>query len=304
MNDDNKLKGVFGCGLLMGLADAVPGVSGGTIALILGIYDKLLNFLSVCVSFFKAGFPKESRTDFFTALNFLIPLALGMFFSYYLVTKVLVGSDSSPGLLMEKETAPYIYSFFFGLVFISIREPWKFVTNPSINNYFLVLSGAILVFIYTRYPIESTSNIFLVISGILALTAMLLPGVSGALVLLTLGLYDEIVSYVHNMEVVPLMYFFLGGFISLFTFVPFMNRMLNNHRELTMSILTGLMIGSLITLWPWKESYDKGSLPENLPLGQILDDFDFLSIFITILAFLIGIFSSYGLKYFERRLRN
>jgi uncharacterized membrane protein len=71
-----------------------------------------------------------------------------------------------------------------------------------------------------------------------------------------------------------------------------------------MSILTGLMIGSLITLWPWKESYDKGSLPENLPLGQILDDFDFLSIFITVLAFLIGIFSSYGLKYFERRLRN
>ena len=304
MSDDNKLKGVFGCGLLMGLADAVPGVSGGTIALILGIYDKLLNFLSVCVSFFKAGFPKESRVNFFAALNFLIPLALGMFLSYYLVTKVLVGSDSSPGLLMEKETGPYIYSFFFGLVFISIREPWNFVTNPSINNYFLVLSGAILVFIYTRYPIESTSNIFLVISGILALTAMLLPGVSGALILLTLGLNDEIVGYVHNMEVVPLMYFFLGGFISLFTFVPFMNRMLNNHRELTMSVLTGLMIGSLITLWPWKESYDKGSLPENLPLGQISDDFDFLSIFITMLAFLIGILSSYGLKYFERILRN
>ena len=140
MNDDNKLKGVFGCGLLMGLADAVPGVSGGTIALILGIYDKLLNFLSVCVSFFKEGFPKESRANFLAALNFLIPLALGMFLSYYLVTKVLVGSDSSPGLLMEKETGPYIYSFFFGLVLISIREPWKFVTNPSMKNYFLVLT--------------------------------------------------------------------------------------------------------------------------------------------------------------------
>ena len=304
MNDDNKVKGVFGCGLLMGLADAVPGVSGGTIALILGIYDKLLNFLSVCVSFFKAGFPKESRANFLAALTFLIPLALGMFISYYLVTKLLVGSDSSPGLLMDKATGPYIYSFFFGLVFISIREPWKFVSKPSTSNYFLVFSGVVLVFIYTRYPIESTSNLFLVISGILALTAMLLPGISGALVLLTLGLYDEIVRYVHNMEIFPLMYFFLGGFISLFTFVPFMNRMLNNHRELTMSILTGLMIGSLITLWPWKESYDKGSLPDNLSLGQILDDFDFLSIFITILAFVIGISSSYGLKYFERRLKN
>tara|TARA_B100001750_G_C15245112_1_gene464904 strand:- start:66 stop:749 length:684 start_codon:yes stop_codon:yes gene_type:complete len=227
-----------------------------------------------------------------------------MFLSYYLVTKILVGSDSSPGLLMEKDTAPYIYSFFFGLVFISIREPWKFVSNPSTNNYFLVLLGSTLVFVYTRYPIESTSNIFLVISGVFALTAMLLPGVSGALVLLTLGLYDEIVGYVHNMDFVPLIYFFLGGFIALFTFVPFMNRMLNDHREFTMSILTGLMIGSLVTLWPWKESYDKGSLPENLPLRQILDDFELLSVFITILTFIIGIFSSYGLKYFEQRLRN
>ena len=303
MRDDKKLKGVFGSGLLMGLADAVPGVSGGTIALILGIYDKLLNFLSVCVSFIKEGFPKESRTNFLEALNFLLPLALGMFISYYLVTKILVGSDSSPGLLMEKDTAPYIYSFFFGLVLISIREPWNFVSNPSTNNYLLVLLGSALVFVYTRYPIESASNIFLVVSGVLALTAMLLPGVSGALVLLTLGLYDEIVGYVHNMEIVPLMYFFLGGFISLFTFVPFMNRMLNDYKELTMSLLTGLMIGSLITLWPWKESYDKGSLPDNLPLGQILDDFDLLPIFIAVLAFLVGIFSSYGLKYFERRLR-
>ena len=83
-----------------------------------------------------------------------------------------------------------------------------------------------------------------------------------------------------------------------------MNRMLNDHREFTMSILTGLMIGSLVTLWPWKESYDKGSLPENLPLSQILDDFELLSVFITILTFIIGIFSSYGLKYFEQRLRN
>ena len=304
MSDDSKLKGIFGCGLLMGLADAVPGVSGGTIALILGIYDKLLNFLSECVSFIKQGFPKESRTKFLEALNFLIPLALGMFFSYYLVTKVLVGSDSSPGLLMQKDTAPYIYSFFFGLVFISIREPWYFVSNPSTNNYFLVLLGIILVFLYTRHPIENTSRTLLVLSGLLALTAMLLPGVSGALVLLTLGLYDEIVGYVHNMDIVPLMYFFLGGLISLFTFVPFMNRMLKVHKELAMSILTGLMIGSLITLWPWKESYDKGSLPVNLPLGQLLDEFNYISIFLAILAFVFGIFSSYGLKYFEYKLEN
>ena len=81
MSDKSDVRSIFGCGLLMGLADAVPGVSGGTIALILGIYDRLLNFLSVCVSFVKKGFPKESLDKFTEALYFLIPLAFGMFFS-------------------------------------------------------------------------------------------------------------------------------------------------------------------------------------------------------------------------------
>ena len=304
MSDKSDVRSIFGCGLLMGLADAVPGVSGGTIALILGIYDRLLNFLSVCVSFVKKGFPKESLGKFTEALYFLIPLAFGMFFSYYIVTKILVGSDSSPGLLMEKETGPYIYSFFFGLVLISIREPWSFVKNPVNNNYFLVFLGVFLVFFYTRYPVENNSNLMLIISGILALTAMLLPGISGALVLLTLGLYDEIVGYVHEVNIIPLLYFFFGGLISLFTFVPFMNKMLNEYKESTMSILTGLMIGSLITLWPWKETYDKGSLPVNLPFSEILEEFDFLSVVLTFVALIMGVLSSYGLKYFEQKIQN
>ena len=186
---NDKVKESFGCGLLMGLADAIPGVSGGTIALILGIYEKLLTSLSIFVNFFKKGFPKSAQTKFVDSLYFLVPIGLGMFFSYYIVTKILVGSESSPGLLMVKDTGPYIYSFFFGLVFISIKEPWKFVSTPSKNNYLMILLGIITIFVYTKHPLESTGNVFLVISGALALTAMLLPGSSGALVLLTLGLY-------------------------------------------------------------------------------------------------------------------
>ena len=301
-NDD--VKESFGSGLLMGLADAIPGVSGGTIALILGIYEKLLNSLSICVSFFREGFPKSAQTKFLDSVYFLLPLASGMFFSYYIVTKILVGSDSSPGLLMVKDTGPYIYSFFFGLVFISMKEPWKFITTPSKNNYLLVLLGIFIIFVYTKYPLENTGNIFLVISGALSLTAMLLPGISGALVLLTLGLYEEIVGYVHNFEVIPLLYFFLGGIISLFTFVPLMNKMLNDYKELTMSVLTGLMAGSLITLWPWKEDYGKGSLPDNLSLGIIFEEFSYLSIIITGIFFVLGVFSSSCIKYFAQKLRN
>ena len=301
-NDD--VKASFGSGLLMGLADAIPGVSGGTIALILGIYEKLLNSLSICVSFFRDGFPKSAQTKFLDSIYFLLPLALGMFFSYYIVTKILVGSDSSPGLLMVKDTGPYIYSFFFGLVLISIKEPWNFVSKPSKNNYFLVLLGILIVFVSTKYPLENTGHVFLVISGALALTAMLLPGISGALVLLTLGLYGEIVGYVHNFEVIPLLFFFLGGLISLFTFVPLMNKMLNDYKESTMSVLTGLMAGSLITLWPWKEDYGKGSLPDNLSLGQIIEDFSYLALIITVIFSVLGVFSSYGIKYFAQKLRN
>ena len=83
-----------------------------------------------------------------------------------------------------------------------------------------------------------------------------------------------------------------------------MNKMLNEYKESTMSILTGLMIGSLITLWPWKETYDKGSLPVNLPFGEILEEFDFLSVIITFVALILGILSSYGLKYFEQKIKN
>ena len=227
-----------------------------------------------------------------------------MLFSYYFVTKLLVGSDANPGLLMDKSTAPQIFSFFFGLVFLSIKEPWSFVNNPTSKNYLIALAGIIVVFVYTRFPIDDTSNILLVLSGILALTAMLLPGISGALVLLTLGLYEEIVGYVHNLELIPLSYFFLGGIISLFTFVPFMNKMLDNHKELTMSALTGLMAGSLITLWPWKEDYGTGSLPENLHLNQIIEEFNLVSLIITFLFFIFGALSSYGIKYLEKKLAN
>ena len=83
-----------------------------------------------------------------------------------------------------------------------------------------------------------------------------------------------------------------------------MNKMLNNHKELAMSILSGLMVGSLITLWPWKDEYGTGSLPDNLPLNQIIEEFNLISLIITFFSFIIGALSSYGIKYFEKKLAN
>ena len=279
----------FRNGLLMGMADAVPGVSGGTIALILGIYDKLIFSISECLIFFKDKFPRDSYNNFISSFKFLFTLGLGMLTSYYFITKILVGSDDNPGLLLSSSSAPYIFSLFFGLVISSIREPWSFVKSRSQFQYLLCIVGICIVVVYTRLSLGNNGdNLILVISGCLALTAMLLPGISGSLVLLTLGQYTIVAGSIHDLDFQILFYFLFGGLIGLFFFIPFMNYMLNAHKENIMSVLTGLMIGSLSTLWPWKENYEAKGISPNLGIDQILEEYTILSIVSTISFAFLG----------------
>ena len=293
----------FGFGFLMGAADAIPGVSGGTIALILGIYYKFIKSISSFLFFFRDRFSDESKKDFLPALNFLLPLGIGMLFSYYILTKILVGPDESPGYLRKDSTAPFIYSFFFGLVLSSIREPWKLVSDPSYRHYMILSFGIIVIYSYSSFSFErEVSTLLLVVGGLLAITAMLLPGVSGALVLLSLGLYTTIASSFHDGDFEPLFYLICGGLIGLLVFVPFMNFMLQNHLDYTMSLLTGFMAGSLIPLWPWKEDYASEGLSSNLGFRYVLESFGFFPLVAVFLFFLGGILMSYGLKELEKRI--
>jgi len=306
MNDKQKSELniiTFRNGLLMGAADAVPGVSGGTIALILGIYSKLIKSLSNCLIFVKDKFPSKTRDTFISSFTFLFTLGIGMFFSYYIITKFLVGSDDSLGLLEKKSTAPYVYSFFFGLVLFSIKEPWSLVIRPKYKHYFLFLVGIFVIFLYANSSLnENAENkSLLILSGAFALTAMLLPGISGALVLLTLGQYTLIASSFHDLDFGPLLYFFLGGIIGLILFVPIMNYAMTNFLDYTMSLLTGLMCGSLITLWPWKENYEVEGLSPNLSIIQVLDSFTFFSLFLAVFCFSLGAVASFMLKFFEQK---
>ena len=288
----NKLKFkffIFRNGLLMGMADAVPGVSGGTIALILGIYDKLIFSISECMIFFKDKFPSKSFDSFLSSFNFLFTLGLGMLTSYYFITKLLVGSDEDPGLLLDSSSAPYIFSLFFGLVISSIREPWSFVKLRSHFQYSLCIFGICIVMAYTHLSLgNQESNLLLIISGCLALTAMLLPGISGSLVLLTLGQYTIVAGSVHELNFQILFYFLFGGLMGLFFFIPIMNYMLITHRENVMSVLTGLMIGSLSTLWPWKENYEAKGISPNLSINQVLEEYTIFSILTTISFSFLG----------------
>ena len=132
--------------------------------------------------------------------------------------------------------------------------------------------------------------------GAFALTAMLLPGISGALVLLALGQYTRIATAVHDFNLEPLIFFLFGGILGLVTFVPLMNFFLKQYSEYTLSVLAGLMLGSLITLWPWKDSYDGEGLSPNLGFGPIFNIYGSLELILTILLFTLGMSSSFLLK--------
>jgi len=300
LNSEFNLR-TFCHGLMMGAADAVPGVSGGTIALILGIYSKFINSITICLNFVKERFPYSDKEKFSASFFFLLTIGTGMLISYYVITKLLVASGDELGLLERKETAPFVYSFFFGLVLFSINEPWKFVQHPKVKHYLFFVLGILTIYLYANSSYNSEGNFLLVISGALALTAMLLPGISGALVLLTLGQYTKVASSFHDLDYIILSYFLFGGIIALFSFVPIMNYSMRYHLDSTMSLLTGFMCGSLVTLWPWKVDYEKEGLSANLSISNVFEIYPFLSILLTIMFLILGGFMSYILRNMETK---
>ncbi len=245
-------------GLLMGGADAIPGVSGGTIALILGIYDRFVESLNTVV---RAPFylrPGCDRTPLWRALRFLLPLGLGIAIAYLLVTKLLVGKSESPGLMIRPESAPYCYAFFFGLVLVSIREPWRHIENTGSLHYLLALLGCAAAAVFAGLPHASAApeKWMLFLGGAAAISVMILPGVSGSLLLVILGQYQAVVNALHDKDLVTFGVFLLGIVAGVISFVPALRYVLARHHNLTMATLTGLMAGSLRALWPWKDSYD------------------------------------------------
>ena len=271
---------VFLFGILMGLADAIPGVSGGTIAFLLGFYKKLIDSLSFIVNFFRNSILLKTETkknSLAYHLRFLIPLGVGILISYYFVTLFLVGPSDNPGLLRKSSTAPMLYGLFFGLVFASLPRLWNEIKNPNNGKILTAFSSALLTYFILGLDFfsgESTPHI-LFISGILSLTAMLLPGLSGAMVLVILGQYSYIAISFHNGSFMALIPFFLGGFFGLFTIIPFLRYSMGNHYSETMAVMTGMLAGSLRTLWPLKSNYDiyQGPLI-NISFGSSWNDFE------------------------------
>ncbi len=236
-------------GIAMGSADIVPGVSGGTMALILGIYEELINSIRAI------GQPDLWRAllkfrikDIFDIVNweFLVAVALGIFIAILTLAK---------GLEFALETYPvFIWSFFFGLVLASVYTVSKQVKHWAATMLAAVAIGAVGAYILVgAVPAETpTTWWFFILSGALAICAMILPGISGAFILVLLGKYLDVLAAVNNRDFITIGLVGIGAVIGLVTFAQLLGWLFNKYHDMTIAVLIGLMLGSLRKLWPWK----------------------------------------------------
>ena len=237
-------------GLAMGAADAVPGVSGGTIAFISGIYEELVTTISnINLSLFKT-LKDKGIAAFWEQLNgnFLIALVSGIaisFVTFIRIAKYLI--ENHPIL---------IWAFFFGLIIASILYISKQITTWNFKIIISIILGAALAYYITTIPsLASNDNpYFLFIAGAIAICAMILPGISGSFILVILGAYKTLSDAVHDVDVKKLMLFILGAFVGLLSFSRILKWLYKHYENTTLAVLTGFIIGSLNKVWPWKET--------------------------------------------------
>lgn len=236
---------IFIRGFLMGSADTIPGVSGGTIALITGIYERLIH----AISSIKFGFIKPLiKLDFagfeeklFEEIDFelFIPLVLGIGIAVLTLSKVI-------GYLLQNYTA-YTFSFFLGLILASAYILYTKLDEINIKLIILTIIGIILSYIFVGLnPIAANhSLIVLFFSGIIAICAMILPGISGSFLLLLLGQYEYMLNSLNSLNFIEIIVFIAGAFIGILGFSKILNYLLENYESATMAFLIGIMIGTL-----------------------------------------------------------
>lgn len=248
-------------GIAMGAADVVPGVSGGTIAFISGIYEELLESIA-SINFKTLKLIKsEGIKVFWKQINggFLTSLLVGIGISVVSLAKLI-------SWLLDDEPI-LVWSFFFGLVLASVWFIGKQITKLTFVVYLLFGIGAKLALhLTTLQPLisENTSPIYLFLAGSLAICAMILPGISGAFILVLLGAYKTILEAVHNRDFKIILTVGLGAIVGLLTFSRVLKWLFNHHKNLTLAVLSGFVLGSLNKIWPWKRVLESKMIENKL----------------------------------------
>ncbi len=235
-------------GMAMGAADVIPGVSGGTIAFISGIYEELIATISgVNFSLFKT-LKKDGFTAFWKALNgpFIIALFTGILVSVFTVMRLA-------NYLLENHPI-LIWSFFFGLVLASIWYVGSQIPKWNFKVVIALLIGAIVAFYIVSLPplAGGNGNFFVFFAGAIAICAMILPGISGAFILVLLGAYKTITEAAHDFNFQTLGFFAVGAVVGLLSFSKILKWLFAHYSSITLALLTGFIAGSLPKIWPWK----------------------------------------------------
>lgn len=261
-------------GMAMGAADVVPGVSGGTIAFISGIYEELITSINNINFSLVKTFLNEGFLVGWKKLNggFLLALMIGIGISLLSLVK---------GILWLLENKPILlWSFFFGLVLASILFIGKQITKWNIATVIVLLISAFIAYYITSLSALNTNDSwwFLFLSGALAICAMILPGISGAFILLILGAYKPILDALDNRDIKTISIVGFGAIIGLLSFSRILKWLFKHYHNLTLATLTGFVLGSLNKIWPWKEilSYRTNSKGIKVPFqDRSISPFDF-----------------------------
>ncbi|MDF2156320.1 DUF368 domain-containing protein [Algoriphagus sp. CAU 1675] len=235
-------------GMAMGAADIVPGVSGGSIALITGIYQRLLDSinsfnrenLTLLVKFDLKGFYKSVNG------SFLLSLLLGILTSIFTLSRLITY------LMIEHPVV--LWSFFCGLILVSAFMILKEIKRWHLGVVVSVLLGTAIAYWVTELPPTSSPDAlwFTFVSGAIAICAMILPGISGSFILLILGKYETILHAVSERDILTLGLFALGCIVGILSFSRVISWLLRKFHSTTIGLLSGFMLGSVNKLWPWK----------------------------------------------------
>ena len=247
-----QLVGIYVRGMAMGAADIVPGVSGGTIALIAGIYERLINALGSIGPNLWTIFRQEGGIKGFAAIwrqvdaTFLLCLLLGIATSFATLAGIIKHLLDNQPLL--------IWSFFFGLVVATVFILLSEIKRWNIGRVALFATGLIAAVVISSMPLLTTtpSLPYLFFAGAIAICAMILPGISGSFILLLLGAYDAVLEAVDTMNLSAIFTVIAGMATGLLLFTRALKWLLSHYYQATLALLTGFIAGSLIKVWPWK----------------------------------------------------
>ncbi len=236
-------------GMCMGAADIVPGVSGGTMAFILGIYEELIQSIKGVVSpAFLRPLLARRFAEAFQRLNwpFLVSVAAGILIAALSLARLLES-------LLENRPV-IVWSFFFGLVMASVFVVYRRVARWTPGLVLATLSGAAgAYFLVGLVPLNTPSSAwFLFLCGALAICAMVLPGISGAFILVLLGKYQFVLAAFNDLDLVPLFFVAAGAAVGIVSFAQLLGWLFSRYHDPTVAVLIGLMAGSLRKIWPWK----------------------------------------------------